>query len=35
MSDYVYRRRMEGDTCHQCEEGTIHSGSCDECSFMF
>ena len=39
MSDYVYRNKMDGEPCHQCDEGTItgdyNSVSCDNCSFMF
>lgn len=41
MSDYHYRNKMMGTTCHQCDDGTItgsHSSvSCDnpDCNFMF
>ena len=41
MSDYVYRKKMQDQTCHQCEEGTITGNksavSCnnDDCNFSF
>jgi len=41
MSDYVYRNKMQGETCHICEKGTITGNSsvvsCNnsDCNFQF
>lgn len=40
MSDYHHAMKMDGESCHECETGTLHrkgstSVNCDSCDFRF
>lgn len=39
MSDYYHRKKMVGDTCPQCGEGTVKGDydlvTCTNCTFRY